>query len=81
MLKSISSHRATSTIQNVFIHVTKTCNLRCCYCYYSAGKPSDSEMTTKEFADALIPLVSKNVAQGKALEAAITKLADNLGIN
>lgn len=38
------------TLQNVFLHVTKACNLQCSYCYFSARKPLPDEMTTAEYA-------------------------------
>jgi MoaA/NifB/PqqE/SkfB family radical SAM enzyme len=37
-------------LRNVFLHVTKACNLHCTYCYFSARKPMPDEMTTAEFA-------------------------------
>lgn len=37
-------------LKNVFLHVTKACNLNCTYCYFSARKPMADEMTTDEFA-------------------------------
>ena len=37
------------SLRNVFLHVTKACNLRCSYCYFSASKPMSDEMTTEEF--------------------------------
>lgn len=37
-------------LRNVFLHVTKACNLNCTYCYFSARKPLPDEMTTAEFA-------------------------------
>ena len=37
------------SLQNVFLHVTKACNLNCSYCYFSAKKPMRDEMTTVEF--------------------------------
>jgi MoaA/NifB/PqqE/SkfB family radical SAM enzyme len=37
-------------LRNVFLHVTKACNLHCTYCYFSARKPMADEMTTGEFA-------------------------------
>ena len=40
----------TVPLKNVFLHVTKACNLRCSYCYFSASKPLTNEMTTAEFA-------------------------------
>jgi MoaA/NifB/PqqE/SkfB family radical SAM enzyme len=39
----------TVALKNVFLHVTKACNLRCAYCYFSASQPLPSEMTTAEF--------------------------------
>jgi MoaA/NifB/PqqE/SkfB family radical SAM enzyme len=36
-------------LKNVFLHVTKACNLHCSYCYFSARKPLSDEMTTEEF--------------------------------
>src|SRR5438105_14168236 len=39
----------TVPLRNVFLHVTKACNLRCSYCYFSARKPLPDEMTTDEF--------------------------------
>ena len=35
-------------LRNVFLHVTKACNLRCDYCYFSASKPLPGELTTAE---------------------------------
>ncbi len=42
---------ATNTVplRNVFLHVTKACNLHCSYCYFSARKPLPDEMTTEGF--------------------------------
>ncbi len=40
----------TVALRNVFLHVTKACNLRCSYCYFSASQPLPDEMTTEEFA-------------------------------
>ena len=40
----------TVSLKNVFLHVTKACNLHCSYCYFSARKPLPDEMTTEEFA-------------------------------
>ncbi len=39
----------TVALKNVFLHVTKACNLRCAYCYFSASQPLPDEMTTEEF--------------------------------
>ena len=32
----------------IYFHVTKRCNLRCDYCYFSAGVPMKKELSTKE---------------------------------
>lgn len=37
-------------LRNVFLHVTKACNLNCTYCYFSAHKPMAGEMSTDEFS-------------------------------
>ena len=41
----------------IFLHVTKQCNLRCSYCYFSASRPLPDEMTPEEFV-ALWPEVA-----------------------
>lgn len=41
---------ATVALRNVFLHVTKACNLRCRYCYFSADRPLSDELTTSELA-------------------------------
>jgi MoaA/NifB/PqqE/SkfB family radical SAM enzyme len=40
----------TVHIHKVFLHVTRACNLRCDYCYFSAGKPAADEMRTEDYA-------------------------------
>lgn len=40
---------ATVALRNVFLHVTKACNLRCEYCYFSASRPLPDEMNSEEF--------------------------------
>ena len=42
--------RDTVRLQNVFLHVTKECNLRCFYCYLFAGDAMRDEMTVPEFS-------------------------------
>lgn len=37
-------------LQNVFLHVTKACNLRCAYCYFSADRALPNELSSTEFA-------------------------------
>ena len=49
-LESEMAVTETLSLQNVFLHVTKACNLRCVYCYFSAREPLPDEMTTAEFA-------------------------------
>ena len=41
--------KETVSLRNVFLHVTKACNLRCEYCYFSASRPMPDEMTAEEF--------------------------------
>lgn len=41
--------RTTTALRGIFLHVTKACNLRCTYCYFSASKPLPDEMTSSEF--------------------------------
>lgn len=40
----------TVAIDSLFVHVTKACNLRCAYCYFSADHPMPDEMSTEEFS-------------------------------
>lgn len=37
------------TLETIFLHVTKACNLGCAYCYFSASRPLRDEMSTIEF--------------------------------
>jgi MoaA/NifB/PqqE/SkfB family radical SAM enzyme len=39
----------TVALRNVFLHVTKACNLRCDYCYFSASRALPDEITTEDF--------------------------------
>jgi MoaA/NifB/PqqE/SkfB family radical SAM enzyme len=48
-LESETATTETVTLKNVFLHVTKACNLRCAYCYFSASQPLPDEMSTEEF--------------------------------
>ncbi len=48
-LNSSIAPMETIALKNVFLHVTKACNLRCAYCYFSASQPLPDEMTTAEF--------------------------------
>jgi len=40
----------TVRIRKVFLHVTKACNLRCDYCYFSAEKAAADELGTQDYA-------------------------------
>ena len=40
----------TVPLTSIYLHVTKECNLHCCYCYFSATRPLPDEMTTEEFS-------------------------------
>jgi MoaA/NifB/PqqE/SkfB family radical SAM enzyme len=37
------------SLQTIFLHLTKACNLNCSYCYFSARKPLPDEMSTADF--------------------------------
>ena len=45
-------------LRNVFLHVTKACNLHCDYCYFSASKPLPGELTTAELGQVWPELVA-----------------------
>jgi mycofactocin biosynthetic radical S-adenosylmethionine protein MftC len=38
------------SLETVFLHVTKACNQRCGYCYFSAAQPLPDEMTAADLA-------------------------------
>lgn len=40
-------------LDTVYLHVTKACNLRCVYCYFSAGEPMEKELSTEEMLSVL----------------------------
>jgi len=44
-------------IRNVYIHVTRSCNLSCSYCYFHAGKAMSEELSTVEMQRLLTDLV------------------------
>jgi radical SAM protein with 4Fe4S-binding SPASM domain len=37
-----------SSLDTVYLHVTKACNLHCVYCYFSAGESFEKELSTEE---------------------------------
>lgn len=37
-------------MKNVFLHITRECNLRCTYCYSSSGIPMRNELSSQELA-------------------------------
>jgi len=49
------------TLRNAYVHVTKACNLRCEYCYFSAAAPLRDELSRKEFAALWADLVALGV--------------------
>ena len=40
-------------LDTVYLHITKACNLRCVYCYFSAGDPIENELSTAEMLTVL----------------------------
>lgn len=40
----------TVALRNVYLHVTKACNLRCAYCYTAASRPLPGEVSGTELA-------------------------------
>lgn len=40
-------------LDTAYLHVTKACNLRCVYCYFSAGKAMEKELSTEEMLSVL----------------------------
>jgi MoaA/NifB/PqqE/SkfB family radical SAM enzyme len=49
---------SSAFIDTVFLHVTKACNLRCAYCYFSASEPLPDEMTSDELTRVWAGIVS-----------------------
>ena len=39
-----------TTVRTLYLHVTHACNLRCCYCYFSAGEKLPSELSLGEIS-------------------------------
>jgi MoaA/NifB/PqqE/SkfB family radical SAM enzyme len=37
-------------VDTAFVHLTKACNLRCAYCYFSASNPLPGELSAAEYA-------------------------------
>lgn len=35
-------------VKTVYLHLTKSCNLNCVYCYFDAGEPMESELSSSE---------------------------------
>ena len=44
---------AINSLDPVYLHVTKRCNLDCVYCYFSAGEPMEEELSTDEILSVL----------------------------
>jgi len=53
-----SAPTGSVSLKNIFLHVTKACNLHCAYCYFSARKPLPDEMTTEDFAHLWLEMVA-----------------------
>ena len=54
----------TYSINTIYLHVTKACNLQCNYCYIDAGRRSENELDTEEWfnlVDEVIELKPKRV--------------------
>jgi MoaA/NifB/PqqE/SkfB family radical SAM enzyme len=47
-IEAEAAREETVALRNVFLHVTKACNLRCDYCYFLASRPLPGEMTAAE---------------------------------
>ncbi len=48
-------------LQLASIHLTRSCNLRCRYCLFHAGKPLPNELSTQEFFSVMDALKALNV--------------------
>ncbi len=44
-----TSNEREVDFENIFLHVTKACNLRCVYCYFSARRPLPYELSRDEY--------------------------------
>jgi MoaA/NifB/PqqE/SkfB family radical SAM enzyme len=45
----VTTPTETISLHNVFLHVTKACNLLCSYCYFAAHNPLPGEMRADEY--------------------------------
>lgn len=57
-------------LEMIWIHLTHKCNLRCKYCYVSAGKKMENEMTTEEVKRILDDF--KALGEGKPQSVALS---------
>lgn len=48
------------TIDTVYLHITKKCNLKCNYCYYDAGNNDIIELTSEELITIISELIFLN---------------------
>lgn len=46
----IESPAGTVPLRNIFLHVTRACNLRCSYCYLAAGQANGGELSAAALA-------------------------------
>lgn len=51
---------AVSSLDTIYYHITKACNLRCVYCYFSAGVPQDKELSTAEALSVFLSAIKIN---------------------
>lgn len=42
-----------NSLDTIYLHVTKRCNLSCSYCYFSAGDPLNDELSTNEWLNVI----------------------------
>lgn len=48
-LQNQAGSDGNNPIRSIFLHVTKACNLRCSYCYFSAAKPLPDEIQAIDY--------------------------------
>ncbi|MEA2085204.1 MAG: radical SAM protein [Thermodesulfobacteriota bacterium] len=49
--KEIAAARARNGLLSMELELSRTCNLRCVYCYASSGKPLENELNLAEIED------------------------------
>jgi len=56
----IQSRRKPVPIKKIYLHVTKSCNLQCSYCYFSSQNRVSNELTLNEFDKLFSEIVTLN---------------------